>query len=79
MHGMTGNQGHPTYHGPAAHFLLTANRTGTPCWACGRPTGCCTFFCACGKIQPVVGDCSYFETFHMCVRADSVLQQKAAD
>lgn len=34
-----------------------------PCWACGKPTGCCNFFCACGKIQPLIGHCSYFETF----------------
>jgi hypothetical protein len=44
-----------------------AGAHSSPCWACGRATGCCNFFCDCGKIQPVVGHCSYYETFHLCV------------
>lgn len=51
-------QDHTDTHTP------THDHTDT-CWACGAPMGCCKFFCDCGKIQPVVGHCSYFDTFHL--------------
>ena len=47
------------------HDHGTAAAEADTCWACGRPMGCCKFFCDCGKIQPVVGHCSYFDTFHL--------------
>lgn len=42
-------------------------------------TGCCNFFCTCGKIQPVVGHCSYFETFHMYVRMAHYMRGRVPD
>lgn len=55
------------YHPPGSHesHAHAHDAATPPCWNCGKPTGCCNFFCACGKIQPLIGHCSYFDTFHL--------------